>query len=90
MAERKKAGRPKKSVRSQRGQRTQKRIVFRVPELLHADIEAFASERGSTIAGLFRWCLAVGRAIWLEMVAGNRIVVVSRSGEFKKELIFTR
>lgn len=90
MVERKKLGRPRKLVSSRRGRHAQKRIAFSVHKALHDDIKAFAQERHDTVVGLFRWCLAVGRAIWLEMTVGNRIVVVSRNGEFKKELIFTR
>ena len=90
MVERKKIGRSRMSVRSQRNRQTEKKVVFRIPEPLHTDIKEFAQERKDSVVGLFRWCLAVGRAIWLEMAAGNRIVVVARDGEFKKELIFTR
>ena len=67
-----------------------KRVVLRVPTPLHEDIGEFAAERGETVVGLFRWCLAVGRAIANEQASGNRFVVVSGEGEFKKELIFQR
>lgn len=67
-----------------------KRVVFRVPATDHADITEFAKERGDTVVGLFRWCLSVGRVIATELMAGNRIIVISKEDGAKKELIFSK
>lgn len=64
-----------------------RRVSFNLPEPLFEDIQQFAAERGETMTGVLRWSLGLGKAIWNEVKAGNRVHVVSDDQEVVKELV---
>ena len=64
-----------------------RRVSFNLPEPLFQDIQEFAAERGETMTGVLRWSLGLGKAIWDEVKAGNRVQLVSQDDEVVKELM---
>ena len=70
-----------------------KRVSFYVPEQLYDDIQAFADDRGDTVAGVLRWSLGVGKVIW-DDIKGGRIIRSTDSNNstagHHRELIFGR
>ena len=64
-----------------------RRVSFNLPEPLFQDIQEFAAERGETMTGVLRWSLGLGKAIWDEVKAGNRVQLVSEDDEVVKELM---
>ena len=64
-----------------------RRVSFNLPEPLFEDIQRFAAERGETMTGVLRWSLGLGKAIWDEVRAGNRVQVVGDDKEVVKELV---
>lgn len=69
-----------------------KRVSFYIPEQLYDDIQAFAQERGDSVAGVLRWSLGVGKVIWDEIKSGDNTICSATDSDDvrRRQLIFSR